>query len=530
MRRSRLVPVIALVVLVGLAVPGAARGGARPHLRIRSAPRPGIADFNGDGIDDLAIGAIETAVNGHTGAGAVHVLYGSTIGLTAAVNQRFTEATAGIPGTAGNYDEFGYAVAVGDCNDDGFSDLAIGAPGDPVGTHTNVGTITLLLGSAEGLDPSTAEQVDERAFGGTVESSDRYGSALAFGDFNGNGTDDLAVGGPEEGVTKVQGAGAVGVLSCTKSGGLPTGGGRLFTENHFSHHHVSTGANFGAALATGGLTSDAFDDLVVGAPFASDGAHTTGAVAILYGSASGIDGGQVGSDFDASALDGVASAEHMHFGVSLAVGDVMGDGSNDVAVGASGEAVNGHTEAGAVHVMRGRSTGPNGTAPALLTEDSVGAPNPSTSYELFGSAVAIGDVGNGSRADLVASAPQEVLGTHTNAGAVLVLYGGTGTAGSGGVDQIARNTTGVPGNVTTNDYWTIGGAVHVANLGNGGIGDLAIGDPQDAVAGLDGVGSVVVLYGRSAGVVGGTVQQWTVDSTGVQGDHSTCRSFGQSLS
>ena len=525
MRRSRLVIVIALVVLAGLAIPSAARGSVRPHLRVRGAPRPGIADFNGDGIDDLAIGAPETAVNGHAGAGAVHVLYGSTIGLTAAVNQRFTEATAGVPGSAGNYHEFGDAVSVGDCNDDGFSDLAIGAPGDPVGTHTNVGTVTLLLGSSEGLDPSTAERVDERAFGGTVENGDRYGSALAFGDFNGNGTDDLAVGGPEEGVTKVKGAGAVGVLSCTKSGGLPVSGGKLFTENHFSHHHVSVGANFGAALATGGLTTDAFDDLVVGAPFASDGAHTTGAVAILYGSASGIDGGQVGSDFDASALDGVASADHMHFGASVAVGDILGDSSNDVAVGASGETVTGHTEAGAVHVMRGRSAGPNGTAPALVTEDSVGAPNPSVPYELFGSAVAIGDVGKGSRADLVVQAPQEVLGSHTNAGAVLVLYGGTGAPGSGGVDQIARNTTGIPGNVTTNGFWTLGGAVHVANFGNGGIGDLAIGDPHDA-----GIGSVFVLYGRSAGVVGGTVQQWTVASTGVQGSPSTCRSFGRSLS
>jgi FG-GAP repeat/FG-GAP-like repeat len=497
----------------------------------RGAPRPGLADFNGDGHDDLAVGAPETSVSGQARAGSVHVLYGSSNGLTAAGDQRFTQATTGIPGAPGFGDDFGASVVAGDCNNDGFSDLAIGAYGETVNGHAEAGTVTLIEGSSQGLDPTTAVRIDERAFGGAVETHDRYGFAAAMGDFNGNGTDDLAVGGPDEGVHGVGVAGAIGVLTCSKTGGLQTTGGHLFTENHFSHHTATAEAKFGSALATGDLDGDGIDDLAIGAPGAVDGSTSSGSVSFLYGSASGIDGGATGSDFLAGALQGATTNDNMQFGLTLATGDVLGSGIDDVAVGAWGTQVGSKQEAGEVFVMPGKSGGPNGVNPVILNEDTPGVPSPVQAFDAFGWVVAIGDVGNGSRADLAVTAPQEVVSGDTSAGAVFVLYGGNGDPGSGGVEEITQDTAGVPGTEAQGTYWTIDGGLHVVNLGNGGTGDLAVGIPQDYVSGHGGSGSVDVFYGRSgSGLVGGTVQRWNTATSGVLGDPTTTRLFGFSLS
>src|SRR5262249_21692964 len=86
-------------------------------------------DFNNDGYDDLAIGVPNENINGITAAGAVNVLYGTATGLSAANNQFWNKDSANVLGDTIAQEYFGSALACGDFNGDGVSDLAIGAPG-----------------------------------------------------------------------------------------------------------------------------------------------------------------------------------------------------------------------------------------------------------------------------------------------------------------------------------------------------------------------------------------------------------------
>ena len=132
-----------------LACPAAA-GAAQVH-----------GDFNGDGIADLAIGVPNEDVGTIADAGAVNVLYGTATGLSSATNQIWTQNSLGIVGDVSeDFDLFGFALAAGDFNGDGFDDLAVGVVGEDVavfmGTVANAGAINVLYGSANGLQSDCA--------------------------------------------------------------------------------------------------------------------------------------------------------------------------------------------------------------------------------------------------------------------------------------------------------------------------------------------------------------------------------------
>jgi len=153
----------------------------------------------------------------------VSVLYGSAGGLTTAGGRLFTQ----LGSAPEEQDWFGWALASGDFNQDGFADLAVGAPNEDVGTLDAAGAISVLYGSASGVTTSGGRLFTQ--VGGTVEAGDEFGEQLAAGDFNKDGFADLAAAAPMEDVGTAFNAGAVSVLPGSGAG-LTSTGGRLFTQ------------------------------------------------------------------------------------------------------------------------------------------------------------------------------------------------------------------------------------------------------------------------------------------------------------
>jgi hypothetical protein len=184
-------------------------------------------DFNGDLIDDLVIAAPEEAIGSVSDAGYLYVLLGGATGPSPdnTPDARIDwHADAGpLDFGTGNGDEFGAAITAADFDDDGYDDLAIGIPGRSVGGDDNAGAVAIMFGASGGITgvrTSLISQDDSRWM--AAESGDRFGSALASGDFNADGFDDLAASAPDEGLSGIRDAGTTNVFLGSGTG--PTGG------------------------------------------------------------------------------------------------------------------------------------------------------------------------------------------------------------------------------------------------------------------------------------------------------------------
>ena len=153
-----------------------------------------LGDLDGDGVTDLAVGAI-TDNDGGTFQGAVWILFLNPDG-TVASEQKISETAGGFGGTLDPSDLFGASVAsLGDLDGDGVTDLAVGAYRDDDGS-TDQGAVWILFLNPDGTVASE-QKVSETAggFGGTLDPSDLFGLSVAsLGDLDGDGVTDLAVG------------------------------------------------------------------------------------------------------------------------------------------------------------------------------------------------------------------------------------------------------------------------------------------------------------------------------------------------
>lgn len=479
-----------------------------------SAPSGVRADFNGDGFGDLAVGA----PGENDSAGHVHVLYGSASGLVATGSQLVSQATVGVADAPEPGDQFGAALAAGDVNGDGKADLVVGVPGENAGG----GSVHVLLGSASGVTATGSKFISQNANGvqDTQEAADGFGSALAVADFGGTSADDVAIGIPGEDTSTLQDTGAVQVLFGSASG-ISLSGGQFWSQGSSGiASNPETGDRFGASLAAGNLMSSTVKDLAVGAPGENTGA---GAVHVVPGAAGGLTA--TGSQIFTQNTSGVLDSEEPGdaFGSSLAVGAFGGGGFDDLAVGVPSEDVGTAVDAGAVQVLPGASGGVTLTGQQLWTQSSTGIFSDPESGDLFGAALATGELGNGPAKDLAVGVP----GENAAAGLVHVIPGSaTGLTATNG-QEFTQNTNGVSDTSEAGDRF--GAALTAANFGNSSEDDLAIGNPLEDVGSLVDAGSVNVLPGSPTGLTTTGQQHWSQATPGIASNPATADGFGGGL-
>jgi hypothetical protein len=240
-----------------------------------------IGDVNGDGIRDLAVGA-PNADDGGNNAGAVWILMMGTDGRVVS-RQKIAESAGGFDANLSAGDQFGASVAgIGDLDNDGIPDLAVGAPGGDDG-GADRGEIWIVFLDADGRARQRQRIADSGGgFGGKLSDDDRFGSAVTnIGDVNGDGITDLAAGAPndDEGASN---AGAVWILLMGADGRVDDWQKIADSTGGFNGN-LNADDQFGAAIAgIGDLDNNGIPDLAVGTPGDDDGGTDQGAVWILF--------------------------------------------------------------------------------------------------------------------------------------------------------------------------------------------------------------------------------------------------------
>ncbi|MCG8457015.1 MAG: integrin alpha, partial [Holophagales bacterium] len=309
-------------------------------------------DFDGDGFDDLAVGAEGASWAGLPRAGATYVISGAGGGLALQSAELWTQsrlgAVNGIDGSEEN-DRFGFALATGDFDADGYSDLAVGACGEAHEGIAHLGAVNVIYGTGSGL--STAHNQFLLA-PPSVRKPSHYGLALVAGDFDGNGADDLAVGAPTYPFSEaVIAAGLVVVFFSEPGNGIRPTWSIVRDQQHAGE--VREAADFaGYSLAAGDFDCDGRDDLVFGGYGESiDGMAGSGLVSVLPGDPYGLLFTGQSWHQDSPGIRDTAE-RHDLFGWAIAVGD-FSRGCDDLAVGVPGEDLGLLESGGAVQLIFG---------------------------------------------------------------------------------------------------------------------------------------------------------------------------------
>ncbi|PSB60451.1 hypothetical protein C7B61_17450, partial [filamentous cyanobacterium CCP1] len=281
-----------------------------------------VADFNKDGRDDLVVG-VPFDKRGNNSVGGVNVIYGSPTGLSETVkrDQFYNQSVPGMPGLDDNLQGFGEALAVGDFNSDGNMDLAIGVPNDR-DRAPGAGLVDVIFGTRDGL-PSDRDVTGQVAVLSQALSSiddrtgDEFGKALAVGDFNGDGEDDIAVGAPGRSADR----GVVYIYEGQDNQKRFSSTPQQIFQHGLVGSNSETGDRFGAQLSAADMNGDNIDDLVISAPGED---NETGVAHLLFGSRNnGIttNGNRLLRQGD--GVGGTADAGD-RFGTSLTIGNFDG--------------------------------------------------------------------------------------------------------------------------------------------------------------------------------------------------------------
>ena len=424
-----------------------------------------VGDVNGNGRGDIVVGAPNEDVGANEYQGRAYVFSGTDGSLLFTLDIFNPQASA----------YFGYSLAVGDANGDGKGDIAVGAFGEDVGSSLAQGRAYVFSGT-DGSLFSILDILEQ------PRSAATFGQSVAVGDVNDDGEEDIAVGAPNAATVYVFAGGA--------SSPIPTPPPGFLLPYSLDSPNPQPGAYFGNSVAVGDVNDDGKGDIAVGAPKEDGGGNTDQGRAYVY---SGADTSLL------FTLDTPNPQRNAHFGSSVAVGDVDGDGKADIAGGAYWEDVGDNEDQGRAYVFSGAD------GSLLFTLDS---PNPQPGA-YFGYSVAVGDVNDDEKGDIAVGAPKEDVGGNLSQGRVYVFSG---------VDGSLLFTVDIPNPQAV--AW-FGWSVAVGDTNGDDIGDVAVGAPKERVGDNADQGRAHVFSGADGSLL------FSLDSANPQADPFTF--FGGSV-
>jgi hypothetical protein len=411
-------------------------------------------DFNNDGYRDVVASATDAHVGGDAEAGQVVVYWGGPDGLLPDRRTPISQDSPGVPGSPEKGDRFGSMTNAGDFDGDGITDLVVGAPGEDLTGDNDSGMVSVLWGSNDGLVSG------DTVTNPTKFDGDRFGQALVAGDFDGDGVDDLAAGSSsvkvvfhEGGIDRAgdatrtrtittpiaKGHGGVYFLTAGDVDGNGTDdlvvngldsqptGDYIYNVNFYYAGYPGSGVTgYNPSRLTPGLytgigdtNGDGYGDLVIGEHWdagATPDAVKGGKVSIRYGTADGPFGVIKTITQETDGIKG-GSENDDTFGAELHLGDVNGDGLQDLAISSMAENLGEDYDTGVVHLLYGSPTGVTTTGAQYLHQNTPGVPGSNEDTDYFGSDVFLSDVTGDGNADLTVGA----YGENNGNGAVTAL-------------------------------------------------------------------------------------------------------------
>ncbi|MEU6660603.1 FG-GAP-like repeat-containing protein [Streptomyces sp. NPDC046821] len=199
---------------------GGKNGVSHTAKSLTSSFRGAIGDVDGDGYGDLVVHDIGSNYEDIPyEKGTVLVMYGTPDGPSTTRTKTITQDTPGVPGVGESGDMFGSDLSAGDVNGDGYADIAVGVPGEAIGSVKDAGAVVLLKGGRGGLSGTGAQAFHQSTAGvpGKSEKGDGFGQQVVLQDLNGDGKADLAAAAPLEDGTYTD-SGAAWVLRGAAAG------------------------------------------------------------------------------------------------------------------------------------------------------------------------------------------------------------------------------------------------------------------------------------------------------------------------